>query len=199
MSEIEHEVFTSKKSKRWLWITAIIVVLLVCGGAVAIVKLHANAVNNAPKALMQKALLAEKSDNYTSAIGYYNRVIANNPNNAGNYTTYAYYNLGVINTTEGNTTVAQGDYSSALQSDPIYLPARFNLAVSETASNPVAALSDYARILAISPHDADTLFNAGLLNEQLGNKKLAKAMVKEAIKYNPALASRVPVGFPPLK
>ena len=187
-----------KSSKLKWWIIGVVVVV-VLGAAATLVVLHIHSTDNSPKSLMQKGLLAQESGDNALATTYYNQIIANNPNNSGNYTTYAYYNLGVINTSEGNTSVAEGDYTSAIQFDSKYLPALFNLAVVETSSDPTGALATYGKILAIKPHDPDTLFNAGLLNNQLGNVKLAKSEVKEAIKYDPSLATRVPSNFPSLK
>lgn len=148
---------------------------------------------------MNEGLSAQTEGNNTLATSDYLSVIAQNPSNSQNLTTYAYYNLGVINTAEGNTSVAIGYYNQSISSDPKYLPALFNLAVVETSSNPTGALTEYNAILAIKPKDANTLFNAGLLNDQLGNVALAKTEVKEAIKEAPSLASRVPKSFPSLK
>ncbi len=189
----------AKRSRKKWWLAGLVLIVVVAGGVAGYVLYHKNTNKSSPSALLQSGLLAQQKGDLTSAISYYNQVIAANPSNAGHYTTYAYYNLGVVYASEGNNTVALGDYANAVQSDPKYLPALFNLAVVETPTDPSGALLTYDKILAIKPHDPNTLFNAGLLHLQLGNKKLAVRMVKEAIKYSPSLATRVPAGFPPLK
>jgi tetratricopeptide (TPR) repeat protein len=187
-----------KPSRLKWWLIGLAVVVVLGGGAVALVAVHIHSTNNSPKALMQKGLLAQENGDNTLAASYYNQVIAQDTANTGEFATYAYYNLGVINTSEGNTAVAIGDYTNAIQLDAKYLPALFNLAVVETTSDPTLALANYDKILAIKPNDPNTLFNAGLVNNQLGNVALAKKEVKLAIKFNPSLATRVPANFPSL-
>ena len=186
---------TKKKSKKKWWLIGIaFLVVLGAGGGYWAYRMYS--INHSPRVLLQKGLLAQKSGRSAIAISYYNQVIAADPSNKGNYATYAYYNLGVEYMSSGKSVAALRYYSSAIQSDPTYLPALFNLAVGETSTNPTVAIADYNKILALAPHNADTLFNAGLLNEQLGNVKLAISLVKEAISYDPSLATRVPASFP---
>ncbi len=192
------DVSTKHSGKKW-WLIGLLALVLIGVGVAGYLLYHKQSQQKSPSALLQNGLLAQQKGNLTSAISYYNQVIAANPSNEGHYTTYAYYNLGVLYTSQGNNTIALGEYANAVQSDPKYLPALFNLAVLETPTDPSGALATYDKILAIKPHDSNTLFNAGLLHLQLGNKKLAVSMVKEAIKYSPSLASRVPAGFPSLK
>jgi tetratricopeptide (TPR) repeat protein len=196
---MDQQVKRSHAKRNWI-ITIVIVILLAGGGAAAYFIVHKNSTTSTSlTALMNEGLTAQTNGNVTLASADYQKVISLNPDNKKNLTTYAYYNLGVINTAEGNTSVAIGYYTQAIDSDPKYLPALFNLAVVETSTNPSGALSEYNAILAIKPTDANTLFNAGLLNNQLGNVAIAKEEVKAAIKEVPSLASRVPKSFPSLK
>ena len=76
---------------------------------------------------------------------------------------------------------------------PAYRPALFNLATAQTsAGQKAAALTIYERILAITPKDANTLFNAGLLNYELGNQATGRDQINQAIAIAPSLAARVP-------
>ncbi|MEI8051389.1 MAG: tetratricopeptide repeat protein [Actinomycetes bacterium] len=166
-------------------------------------------VSGTPTELMKQGLAAQQGGANTKATEIYNQLIASNPKNEKNLNTYAYYNLGVINQSEGNSKAAITEYQSAISLTPTYLPALFNLATAQTPALPQGvvvypaadqtgakeAVSTYNRILVIKPTDANTLFNVGLLNYGLGNTALGREQLNQAIAGSPSLATRVPAGI----
>jgi tetratricopeptide (TPR) repeat protein len=178
-------------AKRWTAL-AIVVVLLAGAGVFAYFKWDRGI---SISQIMRNGVAAEKAGDFSTAKHDFYQVIANNPSNSLHLTTYALYNLGVIYTNLSDLPIAIGYYDQSIKTDDHYLPALFNVAAVETPTNPAAALIAYDDILKIKPNDTYTLFNVGLLNDDLGNTKLAKKQVAQAVKQDPSLRARIPTSF----
>ena len=143
--------------------------------------------------LVEQGLNAESLGQIDQAIADFKQAIATSPKNV-----YAYYDLGVIYQQQVNDpSLAATWYRRALNANPSYTPAIFNLAILETPSDPQSAVALYQRILAIKPNDADTNFNLGLLLISQNQVTQGKADLSKAISLDPSLASRVPKGITP--
>lgn len=140
-----------------------------------------------PSALLQQGLTAQGAGRLDEARALYLKVIGQDPTNK-----FAYYNLGVIYQQLNAVNDARDSYRRALQIDAKYQPALFNLAVLETPLNPTEAISQYQKILAINPSDANVHLNLGLVFRQIGRTSEGEAELAKAVQLNPALASRIP-------
>jgi Flp pilus assembly protein TadD len=136
--------------------------------------------------LVNEGLRASQHGRIAEATQDFQAAIKQNPLDA-----YAYYDLGVIFQENDNADAAT-EYRKALLINPTYKSALFNLAVLETATSPVDSVSDYQRLNTIDPNDPNVLLNLGLLLRQIGNSTQGNVYIEEAIKLNPAYASRVP-------
>ena len=96
-----------------------------------------------PKALLSEGISAQSHGNLTEARNDYAAIIALDPQNHSGYNLYAYYNLGVIDQTLGHLPAAETEYETALQINPRYLNAMYNLAVAETTTSPPSAIAEY--------------------------------------------------------
>ena len=81
--------------------------------------------------------------------------------------------------------------------DPTYIPAMYNLATAQSSGDPQAAIDEYNKIIALSPNDANVLFNLGLLLIAQNQPLPGHADLKKAIAITPSLAQRVPAGITP--
>jgi Tfp pilus assembly protein PilF len=138
-----------------------------------------NALNTALHNQLQGNLSAAKSE--------YNEVLKADPTNV-----YAHYNLGLIAQTQHQQVTAEGQYRLALQTNPNFEPALFNLGILLTQASAPEAITEYERAITVDPNDANAHFNLGLLLIQTGQTSAGDAQVTEAIKLDPGLAKRVP-------
>jgi Tfp pilus assembly protein PilF len=104
----------------------------------------------------------------------------------------AWYDLGVIAQREGQSTRAAHDYESSIAGDATYVPALYNLAVLEAASNPRGAVALYQRVIALQPNDADAHLNLGFALQALGQPSAGALQLAKAVQLDPSLASRIP-------
>ena len=134
---------------------------------------------------MSAGLAAQAKGDYAAASADYLSVLATQP---GNYV--AWYDLGVIAGHDGGVVQAAHDYGEATAANPDYVPALYNLAVVEAASDPARALSLYRRIVALQPDNAEALFNEGLLLESIGQTALGSQDVAKAVDLDPSLGPK---------
>ena len=100
---------------------------------------------------------------------------------------YAFYNLALIDASEGNYGLAEGNYRSAIKSDAKYEPALFNLAILRTTSDPDEAIKLYQRAVTANAKDAAAWLNLGLLQRANGQVKSGNRAVLKTIALNPKL------------
>jgi Tfp pilus assembly protein PilF len=134
-------------------------------------------------AALAAGLKAHAANDLATAAADYRKTLMYDPTNK-----YAFYNLALIDSANGNYGLAQQDYRSALKTDPAYEPALFNLAILRTASkDPVEAMSLYKKVLAGDATDASAWLNLGLLQRVNGQVRAGNRAVLKAIALNPAL------------
>ena len=106
---------------------------------------------------------------------------------------FALYNLALIDEASGNYGLAEDKYRAALDSDPAYQPALFNLAILRTGRDPEEALELYRAAVESEPDDAAAWLNLGLLLRASGEKKEGDDAVRQAITLNPDLVDLRPL------
>jgi tetratricopeptide (TPR) repeat protein len=160
-----------------------------CGGGTG----NSNSASGSANALISQGLRAESSGKTHQAISDFKAAAARNP-----VSPVAYYDLGVIYQQYlKESSQAASYYNKAILADSSYKPALYNLAILNTASNPLEAVSLYDQLLKMNPNDSNVLFNLGLLLINLGQNAQGEADVQKAVLINPALKSRVPPGVTP--
>jgi tetratricopeptide (TPR) repeat protein len=107
---------------------------------------------------------------------------------------FANYNLGYIaQTVDRDNTAAAEYYEAAIEADPQYGPALYNLAIIETSKgNKARAIELYKRAITADPTDANANLNLGFLLFESGDRAGADAAFRKAIALNPALKQRIP-------
>ncbi len=106
-----------------------------------------------------------------------------------------YYDLGVVYQQEGQTAQALQSYRQAVGDNHSYVPALYNEAVIVTDSNASQAMALYRKIIAIQPDAPTALLNLGLLEATANQTADAVSDVRQAVKLEPSLASRVPASL----
>ncbi len=145
-----------------------------------------------PKQLLSQGISAQSSGNLTKARNDYSAIIALDPQNHSGDNLYAYYNLGVIDQDLGHLAAAETEYETALQINPRYLNAMYNLAVAETTTSPPAAIVQYKQLLKLKPHDINSTYNLGLLLYDSGRVTQARVLLKQAIHLDSSLKAKLP-------
>lgn len=144
-------------------------------------------------ALVTQGLSVESLGHIQTAIQDFSSAVGKKPSDA-----IAYYDLGVIYQQRlAKPTQAATYYNKAIQADPTYRPALFNLAIIETSSDAQGAIALYNKLLTLNPNDPNTLFNLGLLLISQNQTTQGHADLQKAIFLNPALKARVPAGITP--
>ena len=149
---------------------------------------------NTPKSLLSEGISAQARGDLTAARNDYSAIIALDPQNRSGDNLYAYYNLGVIDQTQGHLSAAETEYQSALQINSKYLNAMYNLAVAETTTAPRAAIAQYRALLRLKPGDINSTYNLGLLLYDSGEIAQGRILLKQAIRADPALRKKLPKG-----
>jgi tetratricopeptide (TPR) repeat protein len=170
---------------------ALAVVVMGAGAAACQSSPSTSSSPNAAK-LFAEGLKAQGAGDLNAARADYAKVIAQDPTNRYKNNKYVYFDLGVMDQDAGNGTAAAAEYRKALLVDPTYLSALYNLAIVETPTSPQSAILLYQQILAVTPHDPNTLYNLGLLLYDTGQIAQGQAMLKEAIFLAPALQAKLP-------
>jgi Tfp pilus assembly protein PilF len=103
-----------------------------------------------------------------------------------------YYDLGVVYQEQGQSSQALHQYKLAIHANPRYISALYNGAVIIAGQNPQQAMSLYRRIVAIQPDSPTALLNLGLLEAKTNDDTRAVGDLREAVKLDPGLSSKVP-------
>ena len=147
---------------------------------------------NTPKLLFNEGIKAQDAGNPVAARNDYSAVIALDPQNHAGENLYAYYNLGVIDQDSNHLQAAETEYATALQINPKYLNAIYNLAVAETTTSPQAAVAQYRLLLTLKPRDINSTYNLGLLLYDTGKVAQGRVLLKQAIRLDSALSAKLP-------
>jgi len=144
--------------------------------------------------LLNAGLQAEVQGDYATAQTKFQELLEVDPTNK-----FANYNLGYIaQTVDKDTTAAAEYYEAAIEADPQYGPALYNLAIIETGKkNTTRAIELYKRAITADPTDANANLNLGFLLYQTGDTAGADAAFRKAIALNPALKQRIPADQQP--
>jgi len=139
-----------------------------------------------PAEAIARGLDAQSKGKLTDAERNYRIAVHLDPRNK-----FAQYDLGVVEQAEGNTPAARSDYLRALDVDPNFVPALYNLAILLTRSQPLDAMTIYRRLLRIEPNNARAHANLGAVLLSLGKKAEGNKELDTAIALDPSIAGRV--------
>ncbi len=138
--------------------------------------------------LLQQALNLHVAGDLVGARKIYIEIVKNDQNNK-----YAYYNLGLIDQTNGDLESAANEYSLALTIDSAYYPALYNLGIiRETSGNNSEAIGLYEKAIAASPDYARAHLKLGRLLKETGEVARGEAEIATAIELDPAIETAVP-------
>jgi Tfp pilus assembly protein PilF len=140
--------------------------------------------------LIAAGTLLLRQGNTNAAQQLFQQATEKNPDNA-----IGYYDMGVAYQQGGRTTQALQSYREAVGHDSRYVPALYNEATIVTTTDAAQAMVLYRRVIAIQPDAPTALLNLGLLEATANQTKQAIADLRQAIKLEPSLASRVPVSL----
>jgi tetratricopeptide (TPR) repeat protein len=133
-------------------------------------------------------LKAHAAGRLDEAAADYRKVLVYDPRNK-----FAYYNLGVIEQTQGDGVSAESDYRIALTIDPNFVPALFNLAILRTSSGgDREAIDLYRQVIQIDEGYAAAHLNLGFLLLDNGQERQGIAELAIAVGLDPTLADRIP-------
>jgi tetratricopeptide (TPR) repeat protein len=122
---------------------------------------------------LASGLAAHQAGMLAEAAADYREVLVHDPNNK-----YAYYNLGLIDQTNGSMASADSNY---------------NLAIVKTAEDDLAdAIALYKRAIRAQPDYADAHLNLGFALIEKGEEQEGNAELKKAVELDPSLAKRIP-------
>jgi tetratricopeptide (TPR) repeat protein len=168
-----------------------------CSSPAAITPGGSPSTGTSPSQLLNSGVTALNSGDTATAKTDFNAVISTDPSNKYSDNSIAYYDLGVIAQSAGQTSAAVGDYQNAIKLNPNYVGAEYNLAIEETASNPQGAITLYRQVILTSPSDVNAIYNLGLLLYETGDKTQGDTYLNQAISIAPSLAKKLPAGVTP--
>jgi Tfp pilus assembly protein PilF len=103
-----------------------------------------------------------------------------------------HYDLGVVYEQQRHPVLALRQYQLAISADPRFVSALYNGAVIIASRSPQQAISLYHRIIAIQPGSPTAFFNLGLLEAKANEDTQAVRDLREAVRLDPGLSSKVP-------
>ena len=94
----------------------------------------------------------------------------------------------------GQAAASEENYRAAIQIDPNFAPALYNLAILRTVPSPAEAEELYRHVISLQPKDAAAHLNLGFLLRS--EKRIAEgnAELNTAVSLDPSIASRIPPG-----
>ncbi|MCX6396485.1 MAG: tetratricopeptide repeat protein [Propionibacteriales bacterium] len=104
----------------------------------------------------------------------------------------ANFDVGHLLQDRGDVDGARTSYLRAVDSDPRFVPALYNLGVLETEKNPEAAIEWFRRALKVEPGKASALLNLGVLLSRSGDAAEGSELIERALVLDPGLRSSVP-------
>jgi tetratricopeptide (TPR) repeat protein len=153
--------------------------------------------NSTPAELINTGLAALKAGNDSTARSDFTQVIAIDPQNKAGDNKIAYFDLGVIDQQQRNIAGSEAEYQEALNIDPNYVLANYNLGVEEAVSNPTYAISLYRTAVAAQPTYVEAVYNLGLLLYQQGQVAEGQTYLAKAIAMDPSYRNLLPAGVVP--
>jgi Tfp pilus assembly protein PilF len=153
--------------------------------------------NQTPAQLINSGLAALNAKNNQTARTDFDEVLKIDPDNKQGDNKIAYFDLGVIDQSQGNTTGSEDEYNNALNIDPNYVLALYNLGVEMAGSNPTDAISLYRRAVASEPNYVEAVYNLGLLLYQQGQVAEGQSYLSKAIAMDPSYQKLLPAGVTP--
>jgi superkiller protein 3 len=139
--------------------------------------------------LVQKGLRVQGDGKNAEAARLYREALVHNADNK-----FAYYNLGVIDQGAGRIRAAEYKYRLALEVDPRFQAALFNLGTVLSRSNPEAAVRVYENLVELQPDNAGAHLNLGFVLRGLGRGDEADREFDRAVALDPSLRERVESG-----
>jgi tetratricopeptide (TPR) repeat protein len=140
--------------------------------------------------LIDAGTLLLRQGNTNAAQQLFQQATQRNPGNA-----VGYYDLGVVYQHESQTAQALQSYRQAEGVDPRYVPALYNEATIITSSSASQAMALYRRIIAIQPDAPTALLNLGLLEATADLTADAVSDLRQAVKLDPSMESKVPASL----
>lgn len=138
---------------------------------------------------LERGLQAHAAGRLDEAAAAYREVLVHDPRS-----TFAYYNLGLIEQTLDHPGAAEAYYRLALGIDSNFVSALFNLAILRNEAGATQEAIDlYRQVVALQPDHAEAHFNLGLALRSIGEEAEAQEEIDRAIELNPSLGARVPV------
>jgi Tfp pilus assembly protein PilF len=153
--------------------------------------------NQSPSQLINSGLAALNAGNDQTARTDFNNVLTTDPKNKAGDNKIAYFDLGVIDQNQGNTSASEAEYHDALNLDPTYVLALYNLGVEEAVKDPQEAITLYRQVLASEPTYVEAVYNLGLLLYQNGQVPEGQAYLTQALKLDPSYRKLLPAGVTP--
>ncbi|MFJ8358999.1 tetratricopeptide repeat protein [Streptomyces sp. NPDC093984] len=137
--------------------------------------------------LLQTALEQQQRHDSQGAARAYRRVLDLDPDNK-----FAWYGLGVIAQTSGNTFEARASYDKALKIDPSFMSALYSEAMMLKTSDPDRAVGLLKRAAAAQPKAATLNMQLGKILAAKGRDDEAKDAFRRAVAADPSLRPQVP-------
>ncbi|UXY21642.1 tetratricopeptide repeat protein [Streptomyces cynarae] len=137
--------------------------------------------------LLQTALKQQQQRDSQGATLTYRRVLDLDPDNK-----FAWYGLGVVAQTSGNTFGARAAYDKALKIDPSFMSALYSEAMMLKSSDPDRAEGLLKRAVAAEPKAAMLQMQLGQMLAAKGRDKEAKEAYRRAAAADPSLRPQIP-------
>lgn len=142
--------------------------------------------------LLNEGIEFAEEEDYGKAREAFERVIELDETNK-----YAWYNLGVVASAQGEPSEALEHYDRALSTDPEFTSAMYNKAILLEESDPDAAIGIYEQIIELNPEASTSRFRLGMLLADRGDTAAAAENFATAVEMDPDLERFVPREFQP--
>ena len=172
---------------RWLAVAALLATVTACGGAGD--KSATSAASHASfDALVGAGTQLLAHGNAAAAAQLFQQAVAKQPHNP-----VGHYDLGVAHAKEGLRRQSLADYAGALQADPKYVPALYNLGIAFSDQRPRAAIFYLRRAIELKPDSPTALLHLGLIGYRYPRLRSAALQnLKRAIVLQPVLIDSIP-------